>query len=478
MTTPEECARELLETVPTIMQDIKTQMRSHRTPDLTIPQFRTLVYADRNPGTSLSDLAEHLGLTLPSTSKLVDDLLKRGFITREEHPIDRRRLKLALTVRGIEILDASRTATLAYFAKKLVNTSASDRAAIIQAMNTMHLVLQTNKSEHTLTNVIETNNLTRAYNGFKAVDNLNITVESGEIFGLLGPNGAGKTTTISMLCTILKPTSGTAKVNGYDVVKEAMQVRKSIGIVFQDPSIDDRLSARENLYMHANLYGVPASEQKSRIDRILKLVELEDRADDLLRTYSGGMRRRLELGRGLIHYPKVLFLDEPTVGLDPQTRDHIWTYIKELKEAHDITVVLTTHYMDEADRLSDHIGIIDHGKLIKLDTPVKLKEPLEGDVVIIKADRIDELTALLAEKLGLTKCQIMDGALEVTVKGGKNVMPRIMEVAAQNKFFVVSIQLREPNLEDVFLHYTGRDIRADSTKELHGVAAIHRRKIR
>lgn len=223
--------------------------------------------------------------------------------------------------------------------------------------------------------VIETHQLTKAYNSFKAVDNLNITVEPGEIFGLLGPNGAGKTTTISMLCTILKPTSGSATVNGFDVVKEANQVRKSIGIVFQEPSIDDRLTGRENLYMHANLYGVPASEQTERINRILKLIELEDRADDLLRTYSGGMRRRLELGRGLIHYPKVLFLDEPTVGLDPQTRDHIWKYIHDLKKAHDITVVLTTHYMDEADRLSDRIAIMDHGKIVILDSPSQA----EGD---------------------------------------------------------------------------------------------------
>ena len=216
----------------------------------------------------------------------------------------------------------------------------------------------------TMLHAIETHQLTKTYGSLKAVDSLDITVEPGEIFGFLGPNGAGKTTAISMLCTILKPTSGTATVNGFDIVHEANKVRKSIGIVFQDPSIDDRLTGRENLFMHANLYGVPASEQKERINRILKLVELEDRADDLLRTYSGGMRRRLEIGRGLIHYPKVLFLDEPTVGLDPQTRDHIWKYIKELKETHDITVVLTTHYMDEADRLSDRIAIMDHGKIV------------------------------------------------------------------------------------------------------------------
>ena len=195
---------------------------------------------------------------------------------------------------------------------------------------------------------IETNNLTRQFNDLVAVDRLNITVEHGEVFALLGPNGAGKTTTISMLCTILKPTSGTAKVNGFDIVRQATHVRKCIGIVFQDPSVDDRLTGRENLYMHANLYGVPPSEQKSRIEKVLKLVELEGRADDLLRTYSGGMRRRLELARGLIHYPRVLFLDEPTLGLDPQTREHIWTYIKELRETHDMTIILTTHYMDEA----------------------------------------------------------------------------------------------------------------------------------
>ena len=310
------------------------------------------------------------------------------------------------------------------------------------------------------------------------MDKLDVTVDSGEIFGLLGPNGAGKTTTINMLCTILKPTSGSAKVNGFDIAKEAMQVRKSIGIVFQDPSIDDRLTGRENLYMHANLYSVPTSEQRDRINRILKLVELEDRADDLMRTYSGGMRRRLELGRGLIHYPKVLFLDEPTVGLDPQTRDHIWTYIKELKQTHDITIVLTTHYMDEADKLCDRIGIIDHGKLVALDNPTKLKETLEGDVITIKCAKIDELTALLAEKLGLTQSRIIEGTLEIAVRGGRTLMPRIMEVAAAQGFFIDSILLREPNLEDVFLHYTGRNIRADSSRELHGFSAIQRRKIR
>jgi ABC-2 type transport system ATP-binding protein len=328
-----------------------------------------------------------------------------------------------------------------------------------------------------MANIIETNKLTRSFNSLTAVDELDITVESGEIFGLLGPNGAGKTTTISMLCTILKPTSGTAKVNGFDIVKEATQVRKSIGIVFQEPSVDDRLTGRENLYMHANLYGIPAGDQKSRIDSVLKLVELEDRADDLLRTYSGGMRRRLELARGLIHYPKVLFLDEPTIGLDPQTRDHVWKYIRELKEAHDITVVLTTHYMDEADRLSDRIAIMDYGKIIALDTSAKLKETLEGDVIIAKASNPSALFSLITEQMGLEKTRIVNGTIETTVRNGEAMLPRIVETATQNKIYVESISLREPNLEDVFLHYTGRMIRADGGRELHGIAAIKRRKI-
>lgn len=329
-----------------------------------------------------------------------------------------------------------------------------------------------------MNNAIETFKLTKAFANLTAVDALDINVESGEIFGLLGPNGAGKTTTISMLCTILKPTSGTAVVNGFDIVKEAMQVRKSIGIVFQDPSIDDRMTGRENLFMHANLYGVPTSEQKSRIDNVLKLVELEDRANDLMRTYSGGMRRRLELARGLIHYPKILFLDEPTIGLDPQTRDHVWRYIRELKEKHDITIVLTTHYMDEADRLSDRIAIMDYGKIIALDTPEKLKETLEGDVVIIKANNPQALISVLSEKMGIRNIHMVDETIEASVKNGKSILPRIVDMATQNSIFVESISLREPNLEDVFLHYTGRTIRSDGGKELHGMSAIRRRQIR
>jgi ABC-2 type transport system ATP-binding protein len=329
-----------------------------------------------------------------------------------------------------------------------------------------------------LNKTIETFDLTKRFGDLVAVDKLNVSVEQGEVFGLLGPNGAGKTTTISMLCTILKPTSGTAKVNGFDIVKHATQVRKSIGIVFQDPSIDDRLTGRENLYMHANLYGVPTSEHKPRIERVLKLVELEDRADDILRTYSSGMRRRLEIARGLIHYPKILFLDEPTIGLDPQTREHIWAYIQELKKAHDITIVLTTHYMEEADRLSDRVAIIDYGKIVASDTPAKLKETLEGDVITIKTKDAEKLSSVMTKMAAIRNTRIADDNVEVTVREGKKLLPKIVDLATKNKVDIESVSIREPSLEDVFIHYTGRAIRAEGSNELRGMSAIRRRAVK
>jgi ABC-2 type transport system ATP-binding protein len=329
-----------------------------------------------------------------------------------------------------------------------------------------------------LTKTIETFDLTKKFGDLVAVDRLNISVEQGEVFALLGPNGAGKTTAISMLCTILKVTSGTAKVNGFDIVKHATQVRKSIGIVFQDPSIDDRLTGRENLYMHANLYGMPTSEQRPRIESVLKLVELEDRADDIMRTYSGGMRRRLEIARGLIHYPKILFLDEPTIGLDPQTREHIWTYIQELKKSHDITIVLTTHYMEEADRLSDRVAIIDYGKIVASDTPAKLKETLEGDVITIKTKDAEKLSSLMTKTIATRKTRIADDSIEITVREGKKLLPKIVDLATENKVDIESVSIREPSLEDVFIHYTGRAIRAEGSSELRGMSAIRRRAIK
>jgi ABC-2 type transport system ATP-binding protein len=326
--------------------------------------------------------------------------------------------------------------------------------------------------------MIEVKGLTRNFGSLTAVNNLNFTVRPGEVFGLLGPNGAGKSTTLSMLCTILKPTSGTATINGLDVRQHSARVRRIIGIVFQEPSIDDRLTGKENLEMHANLYGVPTADAKKRIDEVLELVELKDKADLLMRTYSGGMRRRLEIARGLIHYPKVLFLDEPTIGLDPQTREHIWTYISALSKRENITVVLTTHYMEEADALCERVAIIDYGKIIALDTPRLLKDRLEGDRISVKTGGADALAEKL-NQLGLVKdMKNSHNELKFVAKNGGALMPRIVEIAASLGVRIESMSIREPTLEDVFLHFTGREIRSEGGDELHGLAAIKRRAIR
>lgn len=237
--------------------------------------------------------------------------------------------------------------------------------------------------------IITTKNLTKKFKDLTAVDKLNLEIKEGEIFGLLGPNGAGKTTTISMLCTILKPTSGTAKVNGYDIMTQPDKVRSSIGIVFQEPSVDDLLTGRENLEIHSLIYKIPKEIRKKRVEEVLDLVGLQNRANSLVKTYSGGMRRRLELARGLMHHPKILFLDEPTLGLDPQTREHIWDYIKKLSKEEKITIVLTTHYMEEADLLCDRIAIIDSGKIVVLDSSKKLKNKVGEDIIVIKMDNPD-----------------------------------------------------------------------------------------
>src|SRR4030066_54330 len=244
---------------------------------------------------------------------------------------------------------------------------------------------------------IETKELTKRYGDLVAVDNLNLTIDYGEVFGLLGPNGAGKTTIISMLCTIINPSSGSATVNGFDILKRPANVRRSIGIVFQDPSIDDRLTGRENLQLHACLYDLRAELAKKRIAEVLNLVGLEDRAESAMKTYSGGMRRRLELARGLLHHPRVLFLDEPTLGLDPQTREHLWAYIENLARTTEITIVITTHYMEEADKLCNRVAIIDYGKIKVVDTPANLKAALKGDVITITTAQPEKLATRLAE---------------------------------------------------------------------------------
>ncbi len=222
--------------------------------------------------------------------------------------------------------------------------------------------------------MIKVENLTKKFNDFIAVDNISFSVNKGEIFAFLGPNGAGKTTTIRMLTTLLKPTSGQVLINNSDPVKEENSVRRSFGIVFQDPSLDDELTAQENMEFHGVLYDVPKDIRRKRIEELLKFVELWDRKNDLVKNFSGGMKRRLEVARGLVHHPKILFLDEPTLGLDPQTRSHIWNYIKNLNKEERMTVFFTTHYMEEADKVAQKIAIIDHGKIIVKGTPEELKQ--------------------------------------------------------------------------------------------------------
>jgi ABC-2 type transport system ATP-binding protein len=301
--------------------------------------------------------------------------------------------------------------------------------------------------------VIKTEGLTKKYGKITAVEGLNLEVEEGEIFGLLGPNGAGKTTLISMLCTILKPTSGRAWVNGFDIVKESGKVRKSIGIVFQAPSVDDLLTGRENLAMHNLLFGVPRSIRKQRIDEVLSIVNLEKRADDLVNTYSGGMRRRLELARGIMHHPKILFLDEPTLGLDPQTREHIWEYIVDLAEKECMTVMLTTHYMEEAEQLCDRVAIIDYGKIVALDSPETLKNKIAGDVVKIK-QKVRDIETI--KKLDYVKSvQEKDGLLYLSIKDASKHLQDLLTHTGPIDF----VEVRSGTLNDVFLYYTGREIR-------------------
>ncbi len=301
--------------------------------------------------------------------------------------------------------------------------------------------------------IIKTGSLTKKYTKLTAVDSLDLKVEEGEIFGLLGPNGAGKTTLLSMLCTILKPTSGRAWVNGFDIVKEPGKVRKSIGIVFQQPSVDDLLTGRENLAMHNLLFGVPREMRKKRIDDVLTIVNLEKRADDLVNTYSGGMRRRLELARGIMHHPKVLFLDEPTLGLDPQTREHIWEYITDLAEKECMTVMLTTHYMEEAESLCDRVAIIDYGKIVALASPSELTNQIAGDVVKLKplAADIEELKKLEYVR----KIEEKDGLLYISIRDASKHLQDLLTHTGPIDF----VEVRRGTLNDVFMHYTGREIR-------------------
>ncbi|MCP8310021.1 MAG: ATP-binding cassette domain-containing protein [Candidatus Methylarchaceae archaeon HK01M] len=294
-----------------------------------------------------------------------------------------------------------------------------------------------------------------------AVDHVDLEVKEGEIFGFLGPNGAGKTTTIRMLSTLIKPTEGYAYVCNYNVVKEPDEVRRCIGIVFQDPALDDQLTGKENLDFHARIYGLSKNERNKRIEEVLKLVRLEDKADEFVKNYSGGMRRRLEIARGLMHYPKALFLDEPTLGLDVQTRRAIWEYILNLNKSKGITIFLTTHYMEEAEYLSDRIAIIDQGRIIVTDTPAQLRNLVGTDVITVSCNDHQSLKTELEKKDWVDKVLIHNGALEVYVRGGEGKIAALVKIADDVDVNIESINLRRPNLEDVYLHYTGRSIREE-----------------
>jgi len=308
--------------------------------------------------------------------------------------------------------------------------------------------------------IVEVTNLVKIFNGsVRAVDDISFTVEEGEIFGFLGPNGAGKTTTISMLTTLLKPTSGSATVVGFDVVRQSCEVRGSIGLVPQDLTVDDDLTGRENMLLQGDLYHVPREESVRRTNELLELVDLVEAADRLVKTYSGGMRKRLELAEGLIHRPKVLFLDEPTLGLDVQTRTAIWDHITTLQKEHHTTIFMTTHYLEEADSLCDRIAIIDHGKIVAMGSPRALKAKLGGDVIEIRTIGGDDLSGLLSSAPGVKEVTMTDDVYRIKVSNGEEAAPDVLRALWDKGAVVASVSISRPNLDQVFLEYTGHSLR-------------------
>ena len=312
--------------------------------------------------------------------------------------------------------------------------------------------------------IIKTNNLTKKFNDFTAVDHISFSVREGEIFGFLGPNGAGKTTTIKMLTTLLYPTEGSAELSGFDVIKKRDKVRKHIGVVFQEPALDTELTGRENLDFHARIYGLDKDNRKKRAAEVLKLVDLEGKKDVLVKKYSGGMKRRLEIARGLMHYPTVLFLDEPTLGLDTQTRRAIWEYIKKMNKEEKTTIFLTTHYMDEADYLCDRVGIIDHGKILVIDSTTSLKNAVGNDVITLSCSDLDGLGKRLGDESWIKNIKQHDTFLTLGVKKGEEKIPVVFEIARNLNIKIKSISVRKPTLDDVFLHFTGRTMRGQEER--------------
>ena len=309
-----------------------------------------------------------------------------------------------------------------------------------------------------LPSAIEVIDLVKTYGDVEAVRGVSFTVPRGEVFGFLGPNGAGKSTTINMLCTLARPTSGNASVGGFDVTTERDAVRRHIGLVFQDPTLDGYLTAEQNLRLHAELYGIDPDTIPARMDQMLEMVDLADRRDQPVMTFSGGMRRRLEIARGLLHSPRVLFLDEPTIGLDPQTRSSIWRYIRALQESEGTTIFMTTHYMDEAE-LCDRIAIMDRGEIVVLDTPEALKASVGADRVVLGTADDDAAIAALRERFGI-EAAVAEGAVTFHVASGEAFVPRLF---AELDVAITSVAVSRPTLDDVFLRYTGSTIRDAET---------------
>jgi len=311
---------------------------------------------------------------------------------------------------------------------------------------------------------IVTEKLVKIFGKVVAVDGVTFTVRSGELFGFLGPNGAGKTTTINILTTLIRPTSGEALVGGYDVVTEAEKVRHVVGLVPQDLTVDDELTGWENLMLQAGLYHIPRSEARKRAREMLDMVGLTDAANRRVETYSGGMRKRLELAAGLLHNPEILFLDEPTLGLDVQTRAAIWEYIKQLRKELGMTIFLTTHYMEEADSLCERIAIIDHGKIKALDTPSSLKASLGGTLIELELDDSvsDSYLDLLMNVEGVRKVSVSDGVYRIAVDNGEESLPKILTELFRRGVKVSRTVMKKPTLDEVFLEYTGRALRAET----------------
>ena len=301
---------------------------------------------------------------------------------------------------------------------------------------------------------ISVKDLRKSFGELEAVRGVEFEVEAGEVFGFLGPNGAGKTTTINMLCTLAKPTSGSAAVAGFDVVASRDDVRRHIGLVFQDPTLDGYLTAEQNLRLHAELYGVEKALVAPRMQQVLEMVGLWERRDGQVLAFSGGMRRRLEIARGLMHSPRVLFLDEPTIGLDPQTRNSIWGYIRQLQESEEITIFMTTHYMDEAE-FCGRIAIMDHGEIVALDTPEALKEQVGADRIRIETDDDGAAIEAIEARFGL-EAGISEGAVTFAVPDGEEFVPRLF---AELGVPIRSVSLSRPTLDDVFMSHTGTTIR-------------------